>query len=408
MTKITLYEPDEMSKVNFGHVKRGVFIILNLIKHAGDLNVISHNSLLRDIPEHINCNKLEIIYRNKKLIPNKTAKHISRITRRIKRLFINEKNDFLSQSYSTKKFGIKTALRQSHFIVQNLEYDFLPNPSVFQECDSVHLRFIGKPISSIEDSWIKLLNKYLSDLDDRLHVGVENMKVLDWLSKKYAGQICHIPFFGIFEEFQMEKNVTEVKLGPEGNQKHMILFPGAQRSTKGLFNLSKIIESLRSNGLNASTFVQLTENSDKSDPVSNQAFSRIVENSDCFTQIVYGIPTVENYLSYISQAKIAILPYETKNYEWTGSGVLADCVKANLPMIAPRNTAIGFEIEKFNMGLVYEDLSEIPKLVSILLNETCENLKPFYNYKKRAFENLQKWLYPIKLSPASHVSVSRK
>lgn len=146
-----------------------------------------------------------------------------------------------------------------------------------------------------------------------------------------------------------------------------IVFPGNLRLEKG-FDLSiKVANSLSKVGY--STFIRVTYTN-----VKDQRIKDLVQNISNNVNIIEGILTEEEYLILIKLSDIIVLPYKVSEFKTRTSGLMADAIYLNKPVVAAKNTYMGNIIEKYNNGVVYDTENEEE------LENAIKKLSKNYNY----------------------------
>ena len=97
------------------------------------------------------------------------------------------------------------------------------------------------------------------------------------------------------------------------------------------------------------------------------------------------------YDSQIANSDVLVLPYFDPNYNWSGSGTFVDGVINGVPVVAPRVSAIGYEISQTGLGVVFDDSSDIAEAMKQALEM---KLKPsdIKRFRAIALSNLEDWL----------------
>ena len=80
-------------------------------------------------------------------------------------------------------------------------------------------------------------------------------------------------------------------------------------------------------------------------------------------RILPAILPYGEYLKNIRNSDVVILPYSDPGYIWTGSGIMIDAIINKTPIVAPKVTAAGFEVERFNFGRTFSSEEEIVRLL---------------------------------------------
>jgi hypothetical protein len=261
------------------------------------------------------------------------------------------------------------------YVVQNIEHIFVPSFS-FDKNVFIALRFISKPSDDNSRDFLNAIGNLAKKNPGRIQIAFENYKCKVWFDENMPNlKSFHVPWFGITNTFEQHPNGIR--------QKSKIVFPGAQRKEKGITVIPELLNNVRAQG-----YYDLK--------VSIQFSSDFIEVYDKLSKdknisILPETLSHEIYLMEIRSAYIAILPYSETNYLWTGSGIMADCIAAGTYLIAPRDTAIGAEIDRFNLGRTYTDASQVPELINEVYKDTTLSLS-FERYKQFAAEGIDNWL----------------
>jgi hypothetical protein len=86
---------------------------------------------------------------------------------------------------------------------------------------------------------------------------------------------------------------------------------------------------------------------------------------------------------------VAILPYERGPYRFRGSGALLNLLAARVPVVVPGGTGLGDLVAAEGVGLAYQDLSEIPRLVQSIIANGGQYQVAIERYLKRHQETFK-------------------
>jgi hypothetical protein len=380
--KVLIIEPDLSGSEERGHVRQGVRYLEEILDEyfpeaEGEIYISGSNSFQTTLrkfkPFEISPSSLmefsPINFRRRlasEILHTKLGAITSRS--RVARLITSENlwNTILA---STQMESDKNQL----IVLQNLEHIFLPSlklPSnVF-----LALRFISKPSKKNEKDFLFAIKELCRKNPGRVHIAFENIKTRIWFENNSESiSSFHVPWFGLVRNDG--KSQTQEK-------KEVIIFPGGQRKEKGIMDIPGIIRGINSRSNRIYEF-KLQYSRD-----FPEVFKRLeIENN---VNVLPEFIPHSDYLSEILYAKIGILPYEESNYLWTGSGVMADCIASGTYLVAPAQTAIGYEIEKFSLGQTYVVADEVSKLIEEVSLETYGLARSYYLEHSKS--ELKNWL----------------
>lgn len=79
---------------------------------------------------------------------------------------------------------------------------------------------------------------------------------------------------------------------------------------------------------------------------------------------VWPLQSDEDYWKAIARFDVIVFHYARHAYEYRTSGIIADAIACGVPIICPNYPVIAHQIQwPAPMGLVYQDLSEVPELI---------------------------------------------
>jgi hypothetical protein len=382
--EVTILEPDLWGHKESGHVRQGVryleSILVNAFPESKGRILINQASSFRS---PINRYTLEEISPQEILHGKNFTSQIRMVAIRILGVFSRHPRPIsLSRLSAARRLWAKVEINQHHsrrkrrvYVVQNIEHIFVPSFS-FDKNVFIALRFICKPSDDNSIDFLNAMGDLAKKNPGRIQIAFENYKCKVWFDENMSNlKSFHVPWFGITNKFEQHPN--------EIRQKSKIVFPGAQRKEKGITVIPEILNNLRAQG-NCDLQVSIQFSSD---------FMEVYDKLSKDENIVILPETLshEIYLMELRSAFIAILPYSETNYLWTGSGIMADCIAAGTYLIAPRNTAIGAEIDRFNLGRTYTGTSQIPQLITEIYKDTTLSLS-LDRYRQLAAEGIDNWL----------------
>lgn len=379
---IKIVESDLSSHLEKGHVRQGVRYLEEVIQDcypesSGKILISEASTFV----SNINAYPAESIFPNKNINLNPINIRFRKAIEIIKEIINpNSKQPNIARLLSSKRLWKSVFQIQANhsvgnqlIVVQNIEHIFTPSFK-FPKNTFLALRFIGKPSEPNEEDFLNAIEELVIKNPGRIHIAFENLKCFEWFeSKDINVPVFHVPWFGLGKT-QNESNEAKIS--------KVILFPGAQRKEKGIQNIPEIVFSINSKMPQGFEFkIQFSEK-------FKEIYSKLL--SDKSVSLLSEDLSHNDYLSEISRAKIAILPYEEENYLWTGSGIMADCIASGTPLIAPLKTAIGYEIESFSLGQTYNNISEIPELIEKWSKKM--NNSELVNYVENSKIQTRNWL----------------
>ena len=382
--EVTILEPDLWGYKESGHVRQGVryleSILVNAFPESSGRILINQASSFRSVTNR---------YAAEEISPQEflQSKNFSSQIRTVAIGLLGVFNPHLrpaslSRLNAARSLWAKVELNQNRsrrkrrvYVVQNIEHIFVPSFS-FDKNVFIALRFISKPADDNSRDFLNAIGDLARKNPGRIQIAFENYKCKLWFDENMPNvKSFHVPWFGITNTFEQHPN--------EIIQKTKVVFPGAQRKEKGISMIPEILNNIRAHGYDdlqasiqfSSDFVEVYDEISRDEKVL----------------ILPETLSHEMYLMELRSAAIAILPYSETNYLWTGSGIMADCIATGTYLIAPHGTAIGAEIDRFNLGRTYSNASQIPDLINEIYKDTTLSLS-FDVYRKIAAEGIDNWL----------------
>jgi hypothetical protein len=389
---IYIVEPSKDSGQEFGHTRVGLRYLLRYFSQKDfekhEIKVFLSNSMSFESKSSRDFEPVE--FQIKKVRPKSILIVIPRVVKQFilalimrdfsrwnfikvfKSLILNSLTNNLYREFSFKSANI--------LVFQDFSFETMPNFRNLSGEQILCLRTIGKPPHYLEKLWLRNLTDLQRKLGSNLRFSSENSKVLDWLSSKCDFPIYHVPWFS-FLSLENPKKMREIRVG-----RTQIYFPGSQRISKGLNFIPGIIKHL-SPLENAKYIIQESnEDSDKVRSIYREL--REMNNVEILPALIDNI----DYRRMISESDLCILPYFDPGYEWTASGILIDLVSDNCPILAPENSAVGYEIRKYELGSTFRNPVDLLESVRMALKEdrSCFLEK----YLNSALVEIELWLSP--------------
>ena len=383
-----IIEPSSDGAIEVGHTREGVRLLAGYLKSQkfsdASLQIaIADNSNFVGIPSHSVCKSLQMkkpkpetllktaistAFHGPKRVLNKPRESLYLIADRAK----------CSEYYSliVKEFGEVHDL----VILQDCSITSIPPPWFVKNVSRCAVRFIGKPPSYVEETFLAELSRCLMAGGNRLSLATENLRVKKWLESHLNTHVHHVPWFSFIHQPGACKN--------RRNNVAVAFFPGAQRRSKGLLKLPELITQVSAASIGTQWNFVLQEPFEQGGDIA-QVMDWLKQNRQ-----VTVLPRVlhrDAYDSQIANSDVLVLPYFDPNYNWSGSGTFVDGVINGVPVVAPRVSAIGYEISQTGLGVVFDDSSDIAEAMKQALEM---KLKPsdIKRFRAIALSNLEDWL----------------
>ena len=217
-----------------------------------------------------------------------------------------------------------------------------------------YFRIIGAESRGIlsSNSELELLLSLVKLYPKKIRIGIETIGYKLYLEDLGFDSSCIF-----WSPWPCLEGFDKLKLG---NKRLTIGFLGCAKQRKGFDNIPKILNQLKAEGIDFDAYIQeanfpwieyeKTKNNIRS--IMDNEFEFLSSNLDL-------VELQEN----INNCDLLILPYDTNSYSINASGVLYHACDSSVPIITAKGVGFAPEIEKFNLGLTYDSLNEIPELV---------------------------------------------
>ena len=127
-----------------------------------------------------------------------------------------------------------------------------------------------------------------------------------------------------------------------------VVFPGNLRIEKGFdmaVNCANALSKQKVNVFIRSTLIN----------ISNKEVTALVAKINKKVNIIEGVLSEEEYLDLMQLSQIIVLPYRVSEFKTRTSGLMADAIYLEKPVVAARGTLMGDIIEKYANGEVFTD-----------------------------------------------------
>ena len=135
-------------------------------------------------------------------------------------------------------------------------------------------------------------------------------------------------------------------------------FLGAARRNKGFDRIPEIIESLVK--LDLTYVVQLSDNAWED---YEKTLNKIKETK-ANIEFLDGTVSNEKLLQSIAMCDLLIMPYQSNQYKFAGSGILYQGADALVPTITFDNLGFSWDVKSFEIGATINKLDELPPLIN--------------------------------------------
>jgi len=236
-----------------------------------------------------------------------------------------------------------------------------------------YFRIVGSESRGILSSGdeLKLLLNLVNLHPNKIRIGVETIGY-----KTYLENLGFDPSFIFWSPWPCLDNFDKTK---SKNNPIKIGFLGCAKQRKGFDNIPKIISQLKMEGVDFDILIQeanfpwagYVKTKNDIEAIMGCEFKFLPSNLEL-------IELQEN----VNKCDVLILPYDTNSYSINASGVLYHACDSSVPIVTAKGVGFTAEIEKFNLGLAYVNLDEIPEIVKKIrfakfgfLNYNSERIK---------------------------------
>lgn len=144
----------------------------------------------------------------------------------------------------------------------------------------------------------------------------------------------------------------EMKLTQNTEDFFRIGFLGSAKERKGFELIPTILEAIAKEFSNFEFIVQEAAYPWRE---YSQAFEKLTDNPQ--VTLLPGELSDTQLTEYIASCNLIVLPYDPDSYALAASAILYHAADSHIPVMCPKGVGFAEEIEKFNVGIVYENLS---------------------------------------------------
>lgn len=224
------------------------------------------------------------------------------------------------------------------------------------------------------DTLVNICNKH----PNTIRLGVETPGYLEVLQTLKANNknLYWAPWFPSYSKATKPvKKVPFITIG----------FLGAAKKRKGFDQIPEILECLEQGGINFRALIQRAVHSWQTYEATLFQLELLFKKKINFLP---GNLEFNKLMNYLSMADILILPYDRTSYRINASGLLYHAADYEIPVIASSGTGFEKEILENRIGFVYDQISQIPEIITKLRPRDMK--KYFNNYnKKRVNANME-------------------
>jgi hypothetical protein len=255
--------------------------------------------------------------------------------------------------------------------------------------------FYSKIIKKLDKNTFFYIN--LFNFHDEFYLNKFNSDKLEFFIKYYIKNLQRANFYFFVDSFKLQKyfydkfnflldiwpimfiNKEDKVLSNSENNKNLVrlLYPGKVEKIRGSETLLKLSEFLSKNNniLNESTPNEICiDFKIKTNLNYNQSNLQILKESKHTVEIDYS---TKNFDKLFEDSDIVIIPYNPRVYETRTSGIFADAVIHNKPIISTKNSWVGNLIDDYNIGCTYEE-NDLNSLIAAI-NNVVKNFKDYKN-----------------------------
>ena len=200
------------------------------------------------------------------------------------------------------------------------------------------------------DSW-SLEKDFLNEIkhNEYIKLYVDSQELELSLSKVTDFSASLWPMFSItnFKKYDTNHKVNLKELN--------ILFPGNLRIEKGYgLTVNSANNMVNDKRYNQHNFIvrSVALNGTSKEAI---AFSNLIDEKII---VLSGVLSEEEYVYMFNEADIIVIPYTVAEFKTRTSGVLADSIMSQKPVLTVKGTWMGNIVEKYANGLVFEDNNE--------------------------------------------------
>ena len=157
-------------------------------------------------------------------------------------------------------------------------------------------------------------------------------------------------------------------------------FLGTAKIRKGFDKLPEILRELKSLDIGLEVLIQQAV-------FSWPGYVDTVKNLESnYSEIIRFLPaklSLRELQLNIQKTHLLILPYDSLSYRINASGLVYHAADYGIPVIAEKGVGFADEIIENKIGFIYENISEIPDLVSLCVNNRDRFDFELYNSKRQ-------------------------
>lgn len=219
---------------------------------------------------------------------------------------------------------------------------------------SFYFRIIGSESRGILSSNFELdiLLSLVKQYPRKIRIGIETTGYKSYLQDLGFDSSCIF-----WSPWPCLENFNNLKLE---NRRLRIGFLGCAKQRKGFNNIPKILNLLKSEGIDFDIYIQEANFPWIEYEKTKSNIRSIMGNEFKFLSSNLDLGDLQEY---INKSDLLILPYDTDSYSINASGVLYHACDSSVPVVTAKGVGFDSEISEFNLGLTYSNLNEIPKLV---------------------------------------------
>jgi glycosyltransferase involved in cell wall biosynthesis len=161
-------------------------------------------------------------------------------------------------------------------------------------------------------------------------------------------------------------------------------FLGTAKKRKGFDLIPQITAQLIKSKINFSLRIQTT------DYKWDQYFKTIDDlklnyNENC--TFLEAVLSLEDLQKEIKNLDLILLPYDSESYAINASGLLYHACDYEVPVATFKGVGFASEIEKYNIGFVFQNLNEIPEICNMVVYEKNKYKFDSYNRQRELATN---------------------
>ena len=226
---------------------------------------------------------------------------------------------------------------------------------------NLYLRLIGshdRGLLSLGDEFERL-NLLSIEYKSRVRFGYETFPYADYLHA--VGIDRDITFWSPFPPSKLGE-VQNIQLEPSRN---VLGFLGSAKERKGFELIPEILRKLESSGENFKLYVQQAVY-----PWESYMEALKLLTKSKFVELLPAVLSEEELKSFVSRCDAVVLPYDAISYQNAASAILYHAADYRIPVIATKGTGFSFEIEKFTIGIVFEELNIFENIFHQIRNKS--------------------------------------